>query len=130
MPPKPMKALPSKKRTDDFSFCCNFESGPAPGQGNEPREPDFFLFLLLTKDWNMEKDNAMDERTIEFVTFAIGSVAERLQRNTSDIYRLFKKLDVIGGYLVPAYGVLHTYGRQYLVDDLLEFMQEKGVRLC
>ena len=78
----------------------------------------------------MAKDNEMDERTLEFVTFAIGSVAERLQRNTSDIYRLFKKLDVIGGYLVPAYGVLHTYGRQYLVDDLLDFMQEKGVRLC
>lgn len=78
----------------------------------------------------MTKDNAMDARTLEFVTFAIGSVAERLQRDTSDIYRIFKKLNVIGGYLVPAYGVLHTYGRQYLVDDLLDFIQEKGVKLC
>jgi hypothetical protein len=72
----------------------------------------------------------MDKNTLEFITFAIGSVAERLQKSPSEIYKIFRQSNVIAGYLIPAYDVLHTFGRQYLVDDVLDFMKEKGVKLC
>lgn len=72
----------------------------------------------------------MDKNILEFVTFAIGSVAERLQKSPSEIYKIFRQSNVIAGYLIPAYDVLHTFGRQYLVDDVLDFLQEKGVKLC
>lgn len=72
----------------------------------------------------------MDKNILEFVTFAIGSVAERLHKSPAEIYKVFKQTNVIAGYLVPAYDVLHTFGRQYLVDDVLDFIQGKGVRLC
>ena len=72
----------------------------------------------------------MDKNILEFVTFAIGSVAERLHKSPAEIYKVFKQTNVITGYLIPAYDVLHTFGRHYLVDDVLEFMQEKGVKLC
>ena len=71
----------------------------------------------------------MDKNILEFVTFSIGGVAERLHRSPAEIYKIFKESNVITGYLIPAYDVLHTFGRQYLVDDLLDFMQEKGVKL-
>ena len=67
---------------------------------------------------------------MEFITFAIGSVAERLQKSPSEIYKIFRQSNIIAGYLIPAYDVLHTFGRQYLVDDVLDFMKEKGVKLC
>ena len=72
----------------------------------------------------------MDKNILEFLTFAIGCVAERLQKSPAEIYKVFKQANVIAGYLVPAYDVLHTFGRQYLVDDVLDFMKEKGVNLC
>ena len=72
----------------------------------------------------------MDKSILELVTFAIGCVAERLQKSPAEIYKVFKQANVIAGYLVPAYDVLHTFGRQYLVDDVLDFMKEKGVNLC
>lgn len=72
----------------------------------------------------------MDKNILEFITFAIGSVAERLQKSPSEIYKIFRQSNVIAGYLIPAYDVLHTFGRQYLVDDVLDFMKEKGVKLC
>jgi hypothetical protein len=72
----------------------------------------------------------MNSKILEFVTFTIGSVAERVHKSPAEIYRLFKQTNVIAGYLVPAYDILHTYGRQYLVDDVMEFMQEKGTQLC
>lgn len=72
----------------------------------------------------------MDKNILEFITFAIGSVAERLQKSPSEIYKIFRQSNIIAGYLIPAYDVLHTFGRQYLVDDVLDFMKEKGVKLC
>lgn len=67
----------------------------------------------------------MEKNILEFVTFTIGSVAERVHKSPSEIYGLFKRLNVIDGYLVPAFDVLHTFGRQYLVNDVLDFLQEK-----
>lgn len=72
----------------------------------------------------------MDKNILEFITFVIGSVAERLQKSPSEIYKIFRQSNVIAGYLIPAYDVLHTFGRQYLVDDVLDFIKEKGVKLC
>lgn len=72
----------------------------------------------------------MNYNALEFVTFAIGSVAEKLGKSPAEIYRLFKQENIIDGYLVPAYDALHTFGRQYLVNDLLELLKEKGVKLC
>ncbi len=71
----------------------------------------------------------MDKNTLEFVTFAIGSVAERVRKSPAEIYNLLKRTHAIDGYLVPAYDVLHTFGRRYLVDDILELLAERGERL-
>ena len=30
-------------------------------------------------------------------------------------------------YIIPSYDVLHTFGKEYLMEDLTEFMKEKGV---
>lgn len=72
----------------------------------------------------------MDKNILEFVTFVIGSIAERVHKSPAEIYKLLKQANIIDGYLIPAYDVLHTFGRQYLVNDVLELMQEKGVGLC
>ena len=33
---------------------------------------------------------------------------------------------IIDGYIVPCYDVLHTFSKEYIVDDLVDFMQKKG----
>lgn len=68
----------------------------------------------------------MNKNILEFVTFSIGSVAERLHKSPAEIYRLFKQENVIAGYQVSSYDVLHTFGRQCLVDAVLVFMQKNG----
>ena len=34
--------------------------------------------------------------------------------------------NIIDGYIVPCYDVLHTFSKEYIVDDLVDFMQKKG----
>ena len=33
------------------------------------------------------------------------------------------------GYIVPEYEVLHTQSREYIVNDLLDVMKERGVEV-
>ena len=67
-------------------------------------------------------------REIEFAVFCIENVAARLGRPSDMVYRaLAGRGDILGQYIVPCYESLHTQGRDYIVNDILEVMQERGV---
>ena len=40
---------------------------------------------------------------------------------------LTKDSDILDTYIVPEYEMLHTQGKEYIVNDIVEFMKEKGV---
>ncbi|MBD5219946.1 MAG: DUF3791 domain-containing protein [Bacteroidales bacterium] len=69
----------------------------------------------------------MDKKILEFVTYCISKLAHQLQLSQSDVYDRLKQSGILYGYLVPSYDVLHTFGSRYLMDDLTEYMREKGV---
>ena len=69
----------------------------------------------------------MDFKTLNFTIFCIGSVADHLKMSARDIYHKMQEANIISGYIVPCYDVLHTFSKEYLVEDLINFMQKKGV---
>ena len=42
---------------------------------------------------------------------------------------LQKKCDILNGYIVPEYEILHTQSKEYIVEDLLDVMKERGVEV-
>lgn len=44
-----------------------------------------------------------------------------------EVYRRLKTSGILDEYIVPSYDVLHTFGSRYLMEDLTEYMKEKGV---
>lgn len=69
-------------------------------------------------------------RELEFAVFCIENVAEKLGVAAEKIYQLFaEKSDILNGYIIPEYEVLHTQSREYIVGDLLEVMKDKGVEI-
>ena len=44
-----------------------------------------------------------------------------------EIYRRLKVSGILDEYIVPSYDVLHTFSSRYLMEDLIDFMKEKGV---
>lgn len=67
---------------------------------------------------------------LEFAVFCIENVAAKLGVNAERIYRAFtEKSDILNSYIVPEYEVLHTQSREYIVDDLLEVMKERGMEV-
>lgn len=69
----------------------------------------------------------MDKNTLEFVTYCISTLASRLGLTQRDVYRKLLDSGILYGYIVPSYDVLHTFGSNYLMDDLTGYMKEKGV---
>ncbi|MDE5693148.1 MAG: DUF3791 domain-containing protein [Duncaniella sp.] len=69
----------------------------------------------------------MDTKTLEFVTYCISKLASVLNMNQREVYRRLKQSGILYDYIVPSYDVLHTFGSRYLVEDLTDYMKEKGV---
>ena len=69
----------------------------------------------------------MDNRTLEFVTYCIGQLSLLLKIPQREVYKRLKKSGILYDYIVPSYDVLHTFGSHYLMEDLTEYMKEKGV---
>ena len=40
-----------------------------------------------------------------------------------------EKSDILNSYIVPEYGVLHTQSKEYIVQDILDVMKERGVKI-
>ena len=74
----------------------------------------------------------MDEKIknsseLEFAVFCIENVAAKLGVDAERVYQAFtEQSDILNGYIVPEYEVLHTQSREYIVDDLLDVMKERG----
>lgn len=78
----------------------------------------------------IQNENIKNSSELEFAIFCIESVALKLGVDAEQVYKAFtKKSDILNGYIVPEYEVLHTQSRDYIVDELLDVMKEKGVEV-
>ena len=53
-------------------------------------------------------------------------------KNSSELeFAVFciEQSNILNGYIVPEYEMLHTQSREYIVDDLLDVMKERGVEV-
>ena len=67
-------------------------------------------------------------RELEFAVFCIENVAAALGKTSGDVYRVLSgDTGILHQYIVPSYDVLHTQGKDYIVNDIYEVMAERGV---
>jgi len=69
-----------------------------------------------------------NSQELEFVIFCIENIAAFLQTDSQAVYRMLaKESDILSGYIVPEYEMLHTQSKEYIVNDIVELMRERGV---
>lgn len=64
---------------------------------------------------------------LDFITFCVGSLADALHWSASRVYGALRSTVLLMDYIVPCYDVLHTFSKDYIVEDLTEALREKGV---
>ena len=69
----------------------------------------------------------MDRKTLDFVTYCISRLSLMLKLPQQEVYRRLESSGILYDYIVPSYDVLHTFGSRYLMEDLIDYMKEKGV---
>lgn len=69
----------------------------------------------------------LEKNELVFITFLLYQLSEAWNMSPSKVYKKLIAADVIDGYILPCYDTLHTLGNKYLVEDITEIMQERGV---
>lgn len=79
----------------------------------------------------MKTDKPMcGSRELEFAIFCIENVASKLHIDTQKVYMaLTEQTDILQEYIIPEYEVLHTQGKDYIVDDIIDVMKERNAKL-
>ena len=63
---------------------------------------------------------------MDFITFCVGSLSDALHKSASQVFRALRSTGVLSDYILPCYDTLHTFSKEYLVEELSEVLEEKG----
>ena len=69
-----------------------------------------------------------NSKELEFAIFCVENVASALRKAVPEVYKLLTEdSDILREYIVPEYEMLHTQSREYIVNDIIDVMKERGV---
>ena len=69
-------------------------------------------------------------KELEFAIFCIENIALKLNVDAQKVYNaLTKQTNILEEYIIPEYEVLHTQSKEYIVEDIIEIMKERDVKL-
>lgn len=72
--------------------------------------------------------SAMNADEVEFAVFCIENIAAKLKITGEEAYQLLtKEEDILDEYIVSNYEMLHTQSKEYIVNDIIDYMKECGV---
>lgn len=62
------------------------------------------------------------KRATEFVVFCIENTANRLGIPARQLFQELNRTDGIRKFLYPSYPVLHSQSKEYIVDEVIEYI--------
>lgn len=71
--------------------------------------------------------NIPSTKELEFVLFCIDFVSRELALSPDVVYKRLKESGLLQNYIIDNYEILHTLGKDYLVEDIIGLMREKGL---
>lgn len=79
----------------------------------------------MLEDAKIENTNQL-----EFAVFCIENIAIRLEKNAEEIYKMLtEESNILSGYIIPEYEMLHTQSKYYIIDDIISLMRERGIKV-
>lgn len=76
----------------------------------------------------MENVDNVNKDTVELSVFCIENVAGKLGITGDEAYKLLSETgDILDEYIIPNYEILHTQSKEYIINDIIEYMKEVGI---
>lgn len=69
----------------------------------------------------------LEKKELTFVVFILHALGQHWNMTTPEVYDILNLTGILDDYIIKCYDVLHTLGKEYLVEDITEFVREKGI---
>ncbi|RGJ67545.1 DUF3791 domain-containing protein [Eubacterium sp. TM05-53] len=69
----------------------------------------------------------LEKKELTFVVFILHALGQHWNMTTLEVYDILNSTGILDDYIIKCYDVLHTLGKEYLVEDITEFVREKGI---
>ncbi|WP_415984973.1 DUF3791 domain-containing protein [Holdemanella biformis] len=69
----------------------------------------------------------LEKKELTFVIFILHALGQHWNMTTPEVYDILNSTGILDDYIIKCYDVLHTLGKEYLVEDITEFVREKGI---
>lgn len=69
----------------------------------------------------------LEKKELTFVVFILHALGQHWNMTTPEVYDILNSTGILDNYIIKCYDVLHTLGKEYLVEDITEFVREKGI---
>ena len=67
----------------------------------------------------------IEKKELTFVVFVLHALGQHWNMTTPEVYDILNSTGILDDYIIKCYDVLHTLGKEYLVEDITEFVREK-----
>lgn len=69
----------------------------------------------------------LEKKELTFVVFILHALGQHWNMTTPEVYDILNSTGILDDYIIKCYDALHTLGKEYLVEDITEFVREKGI---
>ncbi|WP_456074989.1 DUF3791 domain-containing protein [Holdemanella biformis] len=69
----------------------------------------------------------LEKKELTFVVFVLHTLGQHWNMTTLEVYEILDSTGILDDYIIKCYDVLHTLGKEYLVEDITVFVREKGI---
>lgn len=69
----------------------------------------------------------LEKKELTFVVFVLHALGQHWNMTTPEVYEILNTTGILDDYIIKCYDVLHTLGKEYLVEYITEFVREKGI---
>lgn len=67
---------------------------------------------------------------LEFAVFCIENIAIKLKIDADKVYdALAEKSSLLDDYIISNYETLHSLDKEYIINDILDVLKEKGIEI-
>ena len=70
------------------------------------------------------------EKELSFSIYMLYILAEKWGIAPVEVYKILNSTGILDDYIIKGYDMLHTLGKEYLIEDITDFVREKGVVIC
>jgi len=70
-----------------------------------------------------------NDEQLRFCIFIINQISQEKEKPSADVFRLLSESGILDDYIIGCYDTLHTLGRNYLVEDIIGLLHDRGFEI-